>query len=106
MISQQTKHKIDLECFDSMSLREKSVACQQALLEADDEAGAYNLYNVHDTCGPPAGIRYTDRRQQTSRAPSAPVGLSDQWYTAMLTTNSRSSLFLAQPQIPPNLFSF
>lgn len=53
MISQPTKASIDTLCADSMGLTMPSALCARALTRASDEAGAYNNYNVHDTCGPP-----------------------------------------------------
>merc|ERR1712185_197609 len=53
MVSEPTKAAIDTLCADSMGLTEPSVLCAQALAKASDEAGPYNHYNVHDTCGPP-----------------------------------------------------
>ena len=53
MISQPTKSAVDTLCADSMGFTKPSIACADALTRASNEAGAYNNYNVHDTCGPP-----------------------------------------------------
>ena len=54
MLSQRTQRLVNEACADSLSFTQPSEACVQALLAASHEAGAFNNYDVQDTCGPPS----------------------------------------------------
>jgi hypothetical protein len=52
MISQKTHAAIGIACADSLAFTQANSECQRLLLLAGKEAGPYDNYNVHDTCGP------------------------------------------------------
>lgn len=52
MISSKTHAAIEVACADSLAYTQANAECQRLLLLAGKEAGPYDNYNVHDTCGP------------------------------------------------------
>eukprot|EP00617_Octactis_speculum_P012155 CAMPEP_0185775956 /NCGR_PEP_ID=MMETSP1174-20130828/83882_1 /TAXON_ID=35687 /ORGANISM="Dictyocha speculum, Strain CCMP1381" /LENGTH=479 /DNA_ID=CAMNT_0028463699 /DNA_START=123 /DNA_END=1562 /DNA_ORIENTATION=+ len=68
-ISQPTHSAVLSDCADSARFTHASPACQAAVLTASDEAGPFNNYNIHDTCGDPGSTLASFICGETSPTP-------------------------------------
>lgn len=69
MISQKTHAAIEVACADSLAYTQANPECQRLLLLAGKEAGPYDNYNVHDTCGPWSAIQAEHGTVTTTTTP-------------------------------------